>query len=417
MASSQRQASTVAELLAAASDGSIREIVVTNDLTDAASFRLSPGQTLRGDGRGVLRFAPGQDGVQLSTDNRVESLELQTEPRCHALFNDADVDSLGELSLRDLRVTGVVQILARNRIRSGHVEARDIEILAADARGYDRRPRGYGVEVVAGAFTVWNQHDDPGVTITANLIGLRAGRPGAPVSGSGIFVAGGGDNGGRLIVRSLETGAVYSDGGIAPGAPDRISGGVFVVSGAFVESVRNFGTVTTYGANDMVLDNWGVVDRWIADESLVSFGPSAIGFVNFGTINLLRVSEPIETFGQGARGFNVYDGTVNLAEFDRIVTHGDGAVGIQISRPVGEIKVARGIETFGGAGDSLVKGVVTRLSAVALSIKPGGFAHRIEVAGGLIAHGRGVDPLELRGGVKFLQIGGGASAGAHSEGT
>jgi hypothetical protein len=410
MASSKQQASTVDGLLAAASDRSVREIVVTNDLVDARSFRLSPGQTLRGDGHPVLRFAAGEDGVELSTDNRVESLELRTEPHGRAVFNDIDVDRLGELSLRDLRVTGMVQILARDRVRSGHVEARNVAILAADARGYDRRPKGYGVEVVSGAFTLWNQHDDPGVTITASLTGLTTGRPGAPVNGGGVFVAGGGDNGGRLIVRSLETGAIHSDGGVAPGAPDRISGGVFVVSGAFVESVRNFGPVTTYGANDMVLDNWGVVDRWVADERIVSFGPSGIGFVNFGAINLLRANQPIETFGQGARGFNVYAGTVNSAEFDRIVTHGDGAVGIQISRPVGEIKVARGIETFGGAGDSLVKGVVTRLSAVALSIKPGGFARRIEIAGGLVTHGRGVDPLELHGAVETLQVAGGLSA-------
>jgi hypothetical protein len=410
MASSKQQVSTVDELLAAASDGSVREIVLMNDIADARSFRLSPSKTLRGDGHPVLRFAAGEDGVELSTDNCVESLELRTEPHGRAVFNGVDVDRLGELSLRDLRVTGVVQILARDRVRSGHVEARNVEILAADARGYDRLPKGYGVEVIAGAFTLWNQHDDPEVTITANLIGLKAGRPGAPMSGGGIFVAGGGDNGGRLIVRSLETGAVHSEGGVAPGVPDRISGGVFVVSGAFVESVRNFGPVTTYGANDMVLDNWGVVDRWIADERVVSFGPSAIGFVNFGAINLLRVAQPIETFGQGARGFNVYAGTVTSAEFDRIVTHGDGAVGIQISRPVGEIKVARGIETFGGAGDSLVKGVVTRLSAVALSIKPGGFARRIEIAGGLVTHGRGVEPLELRGAVETLQVADGRSA-------
>ncbi|MBV8105755.1 MAG: hypothetical protein JO223_14240, partial [Hyphomicrobiales bacterium] len=321
MASSKQRASTVAELLAAASDVSVREIVLVNDLVDARSFRLSPGQTLRGDGCPALAFAAGEEGVELSTDNRVESLELRTEPHSRAVFNDVDVDRLGELSLRDLRVTGVVQILARDRVRSGHVEARKIEILAADARGYDRRPKGYGVEIVSGAFTLWNQHDDPGVTITASLTGLTAGRPGAPVNGGGIFVAGGGDNGGRLIVRSLETGAVHSDGGIAPGVPDRISGGVFVVSGAFVDSVRNFGPVTTYGANDMVLDNWGAVDSWIADERVVSFGPSGIGFVNFGAINLLRANQPIETFGQGARGFNVYAGTVTSAEFDRIVTH------------------------------------------------------------------------------------------------
>ena len=121
----------------------------------------------------------------------------------------------------------------------------------------------------------------------------------------------------------------------------------------------------------MVLDNWGVVDRWISEGKITSHGPSGIGFVNFGAINLLQVKATIETFGQGARGFNVYSGTVRTAEFERVVTHGDGAVGIQVSQPVGEIIVKRGIETHGGIGESLVKGVVTKLPATALSIKPG----------------------------------------------
>jgi hypothetical protein len=116
------------------------------------------------------------------------------------------------------------------------------------------------------------------------------------------------------------------------------------------------------------------------------------------------VEAPIETFGQGARGFNVYTGTVNSAEFERIVTHADGAVGIQISQPVGQIKIRRGIETFGGAGNSLVKGVVVKLSAIALSLKPGGSAREINVAGGLITHGKGVSPLELHGAVDSLQV-------------
>ena len=83
----------------------------------------------------------------------------------------------------------------------------------------------------------------------------------------------------------------------------------------------------------MVLDNWGSVDRWVAEEKLTSHGPSGIGFVNFGALNELTVNAPIETFGQGARGFNVYDGRLNQATFDRITTHADGAVGVQISKP------------------------------------------------------------------------------------
>jgi hypothetical protein len=72
--------------------------------------------------------------------------------------------------------------------------------------------------------------------------------------------------------------------------------------------------------------------------------------------------------------------------------------------------VRRGVETYGSAGDSLVKGVVVRLSAIALSIKPGGSARRIEIAGGLIARGHGVAPLELHGCVETLHVVGGTAA-------
>jgi hypothetical protein len=52
----------------------------------------------------------------------------------------------------------------------------------------------------------------------------------------------------------------------------------------------------------------------------------------------------------------------------------------------------------------LVKGVVVSLSATALSIKPGGSARKIVVAGGSITHGEGISPLELHGAVDSLQI-------------
>jgi hypothetical protein len=401
----ERKVSTISELLAAAEDTDVRAIIVLADLAGLPSFRLSPGQALTGaEPKLALHFAAGQDGLQLSTDNKVEDLEVSTDLDRRALFNDTNVVRLGRFVLRNLRVTGVVQLLARDKIRSGHVEAENIDIVAADARGYEPRPKGYGVEAMPGVFTLWNQHADPAITITADLSGLSVGRAGAPVRGSGIFVAGGGDRGGRLVARRLETEAVYSDGGIAPGTPDRITGGVFVVSGAFVDIVYNRGPVTTYGPNDMVLDNWGAVGRWIADEKITSFGPSGIGFVNFGAVDLLQVNGPIETFGQGSRGFNVYMGTANSVEFERVVTHADGAVGIQISQPVGDITVRRGIETYGGTGDSLVKGVVVRLSAIALSIKPGGSVRKLVVGGGLITHGEGVNPLELHGSIGSLQV-------------
>ena len=55
-----------------------------------------------------------------------------------------------------------------------------------------------------------------------------------------------------------------------------------------------------------------------------------------------------------------------------------------MSQPVGEIKVRRGLETYGGKGESLVKGVVVNLSAIALSVKPGGSIERAQIPGGLV---------------------------------
>jgi hypothetical protein len=131
-----------------------------------------------------------------------------------------------------------------------------------------------------------------------------------------VFVAGYGDREGRLAGGAfeadlIETGRIVTDGGIAPGTSDKITGGVFVVSGATVDCVVNAGPVTTHGQNDMVLDNWGYVKEWVATAEITSTGPSGIGFVNFGDIDRLDVQAPILTTGPGARGFNLYDGSLN----------------------------------------------------------------------------------------------------------
>ncbi|TMV01218.1 hypothetical protein [Brucella haematophila] len=410
MSNSEKTISTVEALVAATGNETVRHIVISGAIDNLPVIRLRPGQTLQGSGNdALLRFADN-DGVELSSNNRISNIRLETSPEKRAIFNDTTVDTIGRAELAGVTTIGRVQILFRDRLRAGHVDVDGLDIIAADARGETDRPKGYGVYVLQGAFTLWNMHDDESVTISANLLGLSAGRDGAPVRGSGIFVSGGGDKAGRLAVRNLETDAVYSDGGIKAGTPDQITGGVFTVYGAYVDAVHNRGPVVTYGVNDMVLDNWGAVDRWTADAKITSYGPSGIGFVNFGTINELTVHAPIETFGQGARGFNVYTGTVDLAEFDRVVTHADGAVGIQISRPIGKLTVRRGIETFGGTGPSLVKGVVVELSAIGLSIKPGGSAREIDIAGGVRTNGKGVTPIEQHGAIETLRIAGGFTA-------
>src|ERR1035437_5899745 len=411
MEKKEKTATTVEELTALTKDRNVGWITVRKNLSKVPSIRLLPGQSLRGyGGKTRITFVDDSDGLQLSSDNRVHNIHLRTSPNKRAIFNDTAVITLGRLELRGVTTTGRVQILARDKVQAGHVDVNGLDIIAADARSESERPHGYGVYVIQGAFTLWNMQSDEKVAISADLVGISCGRSGAPVIGSGVFVSGAGDKGGSLNVRRLETDAVYSDGKIAPGTPDQITGGVFTVYGAHVDGVRNRGPVVTYGVNDMVLDNWGAVDRWTADKKLTSYGPSGIGFVNFNVVNTLKVLAPIETFGRGARGFNVYTGTVNLAEFDRVITHADGAVGIQISQPIGRLIVRGGLETFGGTGPSLVKGVVINLSAIGLSIKPGGSAREIEINGGIKTNGSGVPPIEPHGAIESIRIVGGCIA-------
>jgi len=412
-----RTVSNEEELVAEAVDA--ERIVVQGKITVGRSLRLAPGQRLAGSGDdATLVFAADVDGVGLTRDNEVVGMRIQAGPDRRAVFNDTTVDALGTIRLGAVTATGQVQILAGDRVRGGHVVVEGLDVAAADVRDHAERPALLGVGALQGAFTLWNRQPDSAVVVTAELRGLSAGRAAAPVRGSGVFVAGAvpGGGGGRLDVSVLETGPVFTDGGIAEGSHDRISGGVFVGYGAHVREVINNGSVTTYGVNDMVLDNWGVVDDWTACAPLTSHGRSGVGFVNFGTITTLRVQAPVETHGIGARGFNVYrldgfaDATIDTVEFDKITTHADAAIGIQIGQPIGRLTVHNGIHTEGGTGDSLVRGVITRLSAHALSIQPGGRVDTVEVGGTLASSGANVAAVDVRGEVGTMHVAGGIHA-------
>ena len=301
------------------------------------------GQTLSSDSdrHAVLSFRPDEDGIQVTTDNSVFGLDVRVTRTHRTIWNDRTVDDMGTLVIRSVRTIGSVQIIATDKVRSGRIEVDGLDIRSADTRGERERRTSTAYLSFRGLLLSGNSQSDEEVVISADLVNLSTGRFGVPVLRSGIFVAGAGERGGRLNIERLETNAVYIDGRIMPGTADQIGGGVFVVYGVYVESVKNLGPTVTYGANDMALDNWGSVDRWVSKGKVATYGESGVGFVNFGSIRDLCLLERIETFGQGSRGFNVYDGTIGNAEFDRIVTHGDGAVGVQISQPVGTLVVRR----------------------------------------------------------------------------
>ena len=401
--------STAAELVAAvASEGA--DVEVRGELSGMAMITLAPGVTLRG---GTVRF--GGKGICLTRDNVLDGVSVVTADTEVAVLNDTTVADLGTLTLRGVTVRGQVLLLAADAVRAGRVQVQGLRVLSADLRGRVDRPRGFGVEAMQGGFTLWNRQPDPAVVLTADLVDLAVGTSDTPVRGSGVFVGGHGDaagapDGGTVQVTRLWTGEIHTDGGIAAGTPDVISAGVFVISGAVVAEVVNTAAVTTHGPNDMVLDNWGQVDTWTAQAPVTSHGPSGIGFVNFGALDRLDVHAPIRTFGTGARGFNVYNGSLRHASFDSITTHGDGSIGVQISKPLAVLDITGDLRTEGGQGQSLVKGVQTVLTAIALSVKPAGHIGSVHIGGRVSTTGDGVVTVDLEGGVDQLRIDGGISA-------
>ncbi|MGA7204393.1 MAG: hypothetical protein WBX27_07170 [Specibacter sp.] len=400
---------TVAELTDALASGA-KAIEILAALRGMPSVTLPAGVCLRG---GSLNF--GAKGLRLTSNNTVQDVTITTAPHEVAVYNDTSVTDMGTLALANVTTTGQVYLVAEDKVRSGRILADSVHVSAADTRGRFHRPTGFGVEAMQGAFTVWNRQADPAVKLTARLEHISAGSVQEPVHGGGVFVGGHGDSagmadGGGLDVELLSTGDVFSNGGIAPGTPDLISGGVFVISGANVAEVRNLGTTTTYGQNDMVLDNWGAVEAWNTHGAVTSWGPSGIGFVNFGAIGTLTVNAPVETFGLGARGFNVYDGSLAEAVFDSITTHGDGSVGVQVSRDLPVLTIRGDLRTEGGTGESLVKGVLLPLAAIALSIKPGGRIGSASIGGDVRTEGAGVPAMELEGALDSITVSGKVTA-------
>lgn len=339
------------------------------------------------------------DGIGLTANNEVTNLTIQTSPNNRAIYTLSNHEDLGILSLQNLTITGQVQIITRAGTNKTKLVANDIDVVACDARRYSEQPQKYGVNVYQGAFTVYNYNSNQDSIINATLTNITLGRKGAPVIGTGLFVGGFGDNGGWVIADTITTGNIYSNGMLPYGQPDMITAAVFIVNGVKVENITHKGEITTYGVNDMVLDTWGQVDKWVAEKPITSYGPSGIGFVNFGVVNEFEAKDKIETFGLGARGFNQYDGTVTKATFHSIITHGDGSIGMQFSKAVGSIEVKNGVVTNGSEGQSLVKGVLIKLPADGISVKPGGDIKELKISGGITTFGNNVHSYSVEGGI------------------
>lgn len=337
----------------------------------------------------ILMFQDS-DGIGLTANNRLENLIIHVPTNHRSIFNTNYIEDLGAFNFENLELTGQFSFLSKSKLDNTFLSFKNVHILSADTRSYLEQPQKYGVNVLQGALTIYNLNPDPNSLITVSAKKISIGLKNAPVIGSGIFIAGAGDKGGRVEIDDLDTNDVYSTGKIPMGVADIITGAVFIVNGAHAKKVIQNGETTTYGVNDMVLDAWGAVDDWNVYGPITSYGPSGIGFVNFGIVKSFNAQAPIETFGLGARGYNQYDGTLEEGHFSSIMTFGDGSIGVQISKKVGHLVFDGGIVTHGGVGNSLVKGIIVELPAYALSIKTGGLVAKIEVNGNIQTKGNSI---------------------------
>jgi hypothetical protein len=378
------------QLLEAVSSNGPSRIVVRGHFRDTPSFRLNPGQSLESDGgeQGCIEFISNADGLGMTRDNRVQGLTLIASECRRAIFNDTTCSSLGRIELKNLRLQGQLQVIAKDRVQQGHIIADGICVTAADTRARDEMPCGNGVRVLQGALTIWNQQKDPDSLLTAELQNISIGSEQTPVLGGGVFLSGSGViNASRLSLDAIEIRSVYADSGLPEGTTDRVAAAVFVLHNARVVRLHCLGAIETFGPNCVGLDNWGVVEDWIAEFDVRSHGPSAIGIVNAGELKSLQVKGVVETFGRGARGMSIYSDSGSF-QIGSIVTHGDGASAIHITRPLARLTVGR-ITTHGGIGKSLVKGVIQTMAADAIDIIESGVIEKLQIDGSVIVHGDG----------------------------
>lgn len=382
-------------------DHNEKSIHITRTMTLAQPIFLPDGIEIKGvrQENGVLPtvFFSHSDGFILKGGATITDLAISAlqDKKAISLLPQQSRENFGTVSLNHLEVDGQISLIFRAPTLSAHVETHNVLVRKSDTRTYLEQPQKYGVNVLQGAYTLYNFNPDAMSLITASISDLTIGQEGQPVIGSGVFISGFNDAGGKVNIKKMTLGSVFSTGLLPQGVADFITAGVFIVYGAHVHNLHQLGKTVTYGVNDMVLDAWGTVDKWIVEGEVVSYGQSGVGFVNFGTVNYFETKQAISTFGVGARAYNQYDGTLKEGHFVDINTYNDGAVGIQISKEVGELHFNGNITTHGGIGQSLVKGVNVDLPAYAFSIKDGGYLHKLHVHGSIISHGENVTTVTM----------------------
>ena len=366
---------------------------IIKDIELTKPFTINSNNKLIGKSGNETLSTKLDEMITLSENNSITNLKLVGKPTTN-IIKMGKTHNSSKIKLMNIEITGTIILIIEDTTKDNiDFNFTNIKIVSADTTSIKNNPRKYGVRVLLGAITLWNKSKKSNISSTFS--GIEIGSEGNPVFGSGLLVSGLEDA--KLNVKVIDTLEIHSNGNIKEDEAGIITGGVFVANDAYVEKIINNKMVKTYGHNDMVLDNWGFVDEWISKGEINSLGSSGIGLVNFGIINNFTSLKKIVTKGIGARGFNNYDGTVENLDIYGIETFGDGAVGIQVSKKIGNVLVRNNIETHGGIGTSLVKGVLKQLSASAISILSEGGVDNLIVKGQAISYKKEIRSIEIIG--------------------
>ncbi|MEG1617017.1 MAG: hypothetical protein RR202_09700 [Bacteroidales bacterium] len=397
----------VEELVAATQDKTARYLILRNDLEDVPAIKMMPFQSLVGEFDGkTIRFRSGAEGFCLTKGNELKNLRIIADPDKRVIYQDQEVENISTHHLSRLNVTGQISFILNGKFNKGRIEAGFIHVEYASMMHLNERPNRFGVDMIPGAFTIWNQRDEMNIEVEVDITHFTCGTEEKPIKGTGLLLCGSQEKMGHVKATVVSCGHIYTKGEIGKGIADVVAAGVAVGYEVLVKNLSDYGRITCYGGNEMGIYNWGTVERWSVTDRIETHGPNGCGFINAGNVGKLTFTHEIETFGVGARGFYMFDGVLKDAHFERIVTHGDAASAIQFNRYIDRISISNGIEVFGNSLNVMFADTVVKASADAINVKYGGTVRMLKVTGDLIVHGNDARAIYNEAGIEKLLVSG-----------
>lgn len=326
------QVATTAEFLKAIQVEN-QEITLLNSLLIPQSIQLAPGVSITAtrEKLGFLSF-PAGDGIGIQADNTIKNICIQTKADSRAIYLNSLQEDLGTITLKNLRITGQVQILLREHNHSLDLIMDSVDIVSADARLKMEKSIKNQLNMLQGALTIFNCSAFQDSKLTLSMEKISIGRHEAPVIGSGIFIADLNNSPGRVQVDLLSHNEIFSNSMIPNSSMQKSSGAICILEGVQVNEIISEGLLTTYGPHDHAIYNEGIIDRWILKEAVRSHGQGASGMINNGKINDFNAEDTFETYGAEASALILKGGHLVKGHFPALASYGKNSVTVFIAK-------------------------------------------------------------------------------------